>query len=72
MTTKYQLVKLFSHCYDKLYVVCSKSIEPLPVPRKPMKRGRLPLVEMWRRYSCTIVNSFPPAESVSRCQSAYD
>jgi hypothetical protein len=26
-----------------------------------MKRGRLPSVEMWRRYSCTVVNFFPPA-----------
>jgi hypothetical protein len=55
-----------------VYVVCSKSIEPYFFPNKPMKRGRLPSVEMWRGHSCAVVNFFPPAESVSRWQSAYE
>jgi hypothetical protein len=33
-----------------VYVVCSKSIEPSSFPRKPMKSGRLPSVEMWRGH----------------------
>jgi hypothetical protein len=32
------------------YVVCSKSIEPYFFPRKPMKRGMLSSVEMWRGH----------------------
>jgi hypothetical protein len=55
-----------------IYVVCSKSIEPYFFLRKPMKRRRLPSVEMWRGHSCAVVNFFPPAESVSRWQLACE
>jgi hypothetical protein len=58
--------------YATIYEVCSKSIEPSFFPRKPMKRGRLPSVEMRRGHSCAVVNFFPPAESGSRWQSAYE
>jgi hypothetical protein len=72
LVTKFILQNHSSDLSDLTYMVCSKSIEPYFFPCKPMKRGRLPSVEMWRGHSCAVVNFFPPAESVSRWQSAYE
>ena len=55
-----------------LYVDCSKSIQRDFFPRKLMKHGRCAMVWRWRVPSCTYVDVFAPADSVSRMQPACE
>jgi hypothetical protein len=54
------------------YVACSKSIWHDFFPRKLMKHGMCAVVGRWREPSCAYVDSFLPADSVSRVQPACE